>query len=452
MQTNNTDGKLYVKETKGFFQRIRRYMSVVLMGIFIFLPFIKFNGAQAILFDVSAQTIRIFSMTLYPQDMMIFVFIFILAAYLLFYVSVKYGRIWCGFTCPQTVWTFMFMWIENRIEGNVQQRKKIDDSLMSPKSLTLRVIKHSAWLLVSFTTATVFLSYFVPVTELYPGLINFNISGAVSGWITLFALCTYVNAGLIREKMCQHMCPYSRFQSAMVSSQTKLVTYDEKRGESRGARKINNKSSSELGDCVDCNICVHVCPVGIDIRDGYQADCINCGLCIDACDETMDKFGYDRGLIKFMSSEVQTTSNFKKYGYGALIIATMIFATLWVTSRDLFELTVIKDRQVLYRLNNDAQIENSYQLEIINKSIDKKYISVAVNSQQGFEVTPSEPFVVLANERLSKVVTVTNVGSNNSKFIQFKFDLVDDAGEILIERKATFQQNSMQGGVRAGGR
>lgn len=448
MQTSHTDGKLYVKETKGFFQRIRKLLSAFLIGLFILLPFIQFNGGQAILLDVTTQTIQIFAITLYPQDMMIFVFTFIFAAYLLFYVSVKYGRIWCGFACPQTIWAFMFMWVENRIEGNVQQRKKIDKSMTSIKSLSLRASKHIVWIMISFFSATVFMSYFVPVMELYPKIVNLEVGTAVIGWITLFTLCTYVNAGLIREKMCQHMCPYSRFQSAMVSSQTMLVSYDEKRGESRGPRKFNTTHKSGLGDCVDCHICVHVCPVGIDIREGYQADCINCGLCIDACDETMNKFGYEPGLIKFMSSVIQTSSSIKKYGYLVLMIATLLFASIWVNNRDMFELTVIKDRQVLYRVNNYDQIENSYQLEIINKSIDKKYISIVISEENGFEMTPSEPFWVQPNERFSKILTVTNMGENHNKFIPFKFSLLDENGKKLIERSATFQQYTIKFHVR----
>ena len=441
-QTTNIDRKIYVKEQSGKFQKIRRFLGWTLMIFFITLQFIQFNGHQAILFDVAAQTLTLFSLTLYPQDLMIFVYVFIFAAFLLFYVSTKFGRIWCGFTCPQTIWSFLFMWVENRFEGNMQQRKQLDNAPWSVSKLVKKSSKHFAWGIISVLTATAFMSYFVPATDIYKQLITFTMSGAITAWVGFFALCTYLNAGLVREKMCQHMCPYARFQSVMVNSQTKLITYDEKRGESRGPRKLKQAAPDHLGDCVDCKLCVQVCPVGIDIRDGLQFDCINCGLCIDACDQTMDKFNYDKGLIRFNAASKQVQSKVKDYSYILLMIFTLAASVVWLQQRDLFELTVIKDRNVLYRTNTQGLVENSFQLELLNKSNEEQVVFVQLKDLPDFTISPAHAIVLKPNEMHSKIVTVTAPETHETRFKEFEFALVNAGDTVFLKRQATFQQGS----------
>ncbi|MGB1029759.1 MAG: cytochrome c oxidase accessory protein CcoG, partial [Pseudoalteromonas marina] len=297
-------GPIYIREQKGFFQRIRRNLGWLLMLTFIAIPWIQYNGQQAVLLDVATQTFTIFGLTLLPQDFMILAMLFMVGAFALFFVTNWLGRVWCGYTCPQTIWMLMFTWVEQRIEGTRNQRIKLDKSKWTFSTWRKKIAKHSAWIVISVLTATSFMAYFIPAKNLYLGMLSFDWSGITTFWVLFFAGCTYGNAGFLREKMCTIACPYSRFQSVMFDKDTLVVTYDAERGENRGPRKRKaDPKSLNLGDCVDCNLCVEVCPAGIDIRNGLQYECINCGLCIDACDDTMNKFGYDKGLIKYASEK-----------------------------------------------------------------------------------------------------------------------------------------------------
>ena len=336
--------KIYIREQQGYYQRLRRTLNFLLVALFIVLPWITWQGEQAILFDVGAQTLRFFAWVLFPQDLMVFVLLFSLAAFALFFVTKKYGRVWCGFSCPQTVWTLIFNWVERRIEGTHHQSRALDNQPWSWKKAGLKSAKHLAWAVIAGLTAMVFMSYFYPAKALYSDVLTWSASALISGWVVFFAACTYINAGWIREKMCLHMCPYSRFQSVMFDAQTKLVTYDVARGEHRGPRKRTAKPS-ELGDCVDCNLCVQVCPVGIDIRNGLQYECINCGLCVDACNQVMDKFQYARNLISFAALKPGRTVNAALILYGVAIMAMVVGMVVWATNRVDFEVNVARDRQ-----------------------------------------------------------------------------------------------------------
>lgn len=428
-QTKHIDEKIYVKEQKGFYQKIRRSLSVLLMLAFIAIPFIQYQGEQAVLFDVAAQHLKVFSYYFYPQDLLIFTFIFIIAAFALFYVSSKYGRIWCGFVCPQTIWTLLFLWVEHRIEGNRQQRIKLDKQKLSVDKVLKKTAKHISWQAISVLTGVVFMSYFVPAIDIYTEFFTFDISPLISAWIMFFALCTYINASWIREKMCQHMCPYARFQSVMFNETTKVVTYDEIRGEQRGPRKLNQPKPDHLGDCVDCNLCVVVCPVGIDIRDGLQYDCINCGLCIDACDETMSKFSYAKGLIGYKGETVSRSKSKADYGYIALILISVVFLLLWITNRSQFEVSVLKDRNALYRINNVGAVENSYQIKILNKTNKPTEFELDNIGLDNFTIDISK--IVMAQAQTSSTFTVTLIAPENyqQKFKQFEFVLKDKTGQ-----------------------
>ncbi|KGJ98760.1 cytochrome c oxidase accessory protein CcoG [Thalassotalea sp. ND16A] len=438
-QTKAIDDKIYIKEQKGFYQSIRRYLSVALMMLFIVTPFIQYQGKQAILFDVEAQHLKVFSYYFYPQDLLIFTFVFIIAAFALFYVASKYGRIWCGFACPQTVWTLMFLWIENRIEGNRQQRIKLDKSKISIEKCAKKLGKHGMWLTVSLITALVFMSYFVPAEQIYIEFFTLNTTSIVTGWVWFFALCTYVNASWVREKMCQHMCPYARFQSVMFSDATSTVTYDIERGESRGPRKLNREKPQELGDCVDCNLCVQVCPVGIDIRDGLQYDCINCGLCIDACDQTMSKFSYAKGLIRFASETEQHSDSKAKYGYMALLLICVGFMANWLNNRSEFEVSVLKDRNALYRVNGLGEVENSYQLKILNKSDAKGHFKLSYQGLEGFRIESKKTLIVAPQQISNYTVTLIAPLGFKGKFETFDFVLQDESEEDkLLVTQSTF--------------
>lgn len=414
-QTQNIDDKIYIREQKGYFQNIRRVLNWFLVSAFILLPLVQYKGQQAVYFDLAKQKFTFFTITLFPQDLMIFCLLAILVAFLLFYFTRLYGRIWCGYTCPQTVWMLMFNWIERRVEGTHRQSQSLDRLPMGFNKAIKKITKHGLWLFLSLFTALVFISYFVPVYELYTSFFTLGASFVVQSWVYFFLLCTYINGGWIKEKMCLHICPYSRFQSVMFGKETKLITYDSERGESRGPRKRTAQKPINKGDCVDCNLCVEVCPVGIDIRKGLQYECINCGLCADACNFVMGKFNYAKGLIKYSAQEPVSQKFSFHIGYILISVITLGAMLGWGIIRDSFEVNVIRDRQSLYRINAHGQVENTFMLKTLNKTRHIQRYSVSVNNENflingavnrtlNYEVNPGEQatnvFYVIAKKPL----------------------------------------------------
>lgn len=418
------DNKIYIREETGRYQKIRRYLNVLLVALFIALPFLQYQGQQAILFDVGQQTLTLFKWVLYPQDLMIFALLFILAAFTLFLVTRHYGRVWCGFTCPQTVWTLGFNWIERRIEGTHNHSKALDKQTLSPRKFAVKSAKHTAWLATSLLTALVFMSYFYPATQLYREFLTFSAPALISGWTLFFAVCTYINAGWIREKMCTHMCPYSRFQAAMFDNSTSLVTYDKARGENRGPRKRNSPTHN-LGDCVDCTLCVQVCPAGIDIRSGIQYECINCGLCIDACDKVMAKFGYASKLIRFARAGRTTGRRFTNYLYGMAIIAIVLAMAGWAFDRQDFEGAISRDRNTLYRENSAGRIENTYTLTLLNKSRISKQFAVTITAPMDMRITQISDIIVAPGEKRIVPFSVEAMRNPNKEMTHVSFDVID---------------------------
>lgn len=365
---------IYVRKVKGFFSILRRRMNLFFLALFSILPWLQYNGQQALLFDISEQRFTIWSLTLWPQDLTLLAWIFIVAAFMLFFVTAFLGRVWCGYLCPQTVWTFIFIWFEEKIEGTANKRKKLDSQPMSLKKFWLKSLKHGAWLTFSLFTALTFAGYFTPMQELIVDFFTFNSSIALVSTVVFFTFCTYGNAGWMREIMCLHMCPYSRFQSAMFDKDTITVSYDAKRGENRGIRsRKDDPKSLGLGDCIDCNLCVQVCPTGIDIRDGLQYECINCALCIDACDGVMEKMNYPKGLIRHTTEHELSGKkvNFirpKLIGYAVVLIMMLSLLGYEISSRSPVEFDIIRDRNELSKENFEGEIENVYTLKILNKS------------------------------------------------------------------------------------
>lgn len=429
--------KIYIREETGHFQKIRRYLNVVLVTLFVALPFIQYQGQQAILFDVGRQTLTLFAWVLYPQDLMIFAFLFILAAFVLFLVTRHYGRVWCGFTCPQTVWTLAFNWVERRIEGTHNQSKALDKQPSSLTKVVVKGAKHSAWLALSLITALVFMSYFYPASRLYTEFFTFSAPALISGWTMFFTVCTYANAGWLREKMCTHMCPYSRFQAAMFDNSTSLVTYNETRGESRGPRKRFSQHK-DLGDCVDCNLCVQVCPAGIDIREGIQYECINCGLCIDACDKVMAKFGYPLKLINFSRAGRNSGLKFTNYLYGAAIIAILLAMGEWAIDRQDFEASISRDRNALYRENNAGHIENTYTLTVLNKSRVAKTYEIAIETPSDMQLINVPTINVAPGEKRNVPFSVEALSPMANTMQSVSFVIIDKSTNSVIGNEVMF--------------
>lgn len=372
--------QIYVRKVSGFFQRFRQRMNFVFLGLFIILPLLRYNGNQAILFDIGEQRFNLWGLTLWPQDLTLFAWLSMFAAFLLFFVTTFLGRVWCGYLCPQTVWTFIFIWFEEKIEGSANQRKKLDSQKMSVNKFWRKALKHLCWLLFSLFTALIFVGYFTPIDQLFIDFFTFNASLAATLVVWFFAFCTYGNAGWMREIMCLHMCPYARFQSAMFDKDTVTVSYDYNRGENRGPRgRKQDPKTLGLGDCIDCNLCVQVCPTGIDIRNGLQYECINCGACIDACDGVMDKMNYERGLIRYTTEHELKGKKVhflrsKLVGYAVVLICMSSLLVWEISNRQPVSFDIIRDRTELARENFNGEIENVYTLRILNKTqIDTTY-------------------------------------------------------------------------------
>lgn len=374
--------RIYVRAVKGLHQRLRRNMGFVFMALFMLLPWLQFNGEQAILLNIVEQKFNLFGMTLWPQDFTILAWIFIIGAFALFFVTTFYGRVWCGYMCPQTVWTFIFIWFEEKIQGTRNHRMKLDQEPWTAKKWWKKGLTHFCWLAFSLFTSLIFVGYFTPITTLFVDFFTFNASFWSVVFVLIFLFCTYANAGWMRETMCTHICPYARFQSAMFDKDTFTVTYDAKRGETRGprSRKDTDYKEKGLGDCIDCNLCVHVCPTGIDIRNGLQYECINCGACIDACDDTMEKMGYEKGLISYTtehSLEGKKTKVFrgKLVGYFLVLLAVCAAFAWTIIERKTVVMDIVRDRGALFRQTDEGLIENTYTLKVINKSqLEQTYV------------------------------------------------------------------------------
>jgi len=374
--------KIYTRKVEGFYQRIRLYTGWPLLLGYFLLPWLNWNGGQAVLFDLPKRQFTVFDITFWPQDFPLLALVMIIAAFALFATTAWVGRLWCGYSCPQTVWTAVFMWAEQWCEGSRNQRIKRDKGPWSREKLARKAAKHGIWLGFALLTGMTFVGYFSPIRALTVNF--FTVSLAESGgliwglswgeiaWINFFACATYINAGWLREQVCMYMCPYARFQSVMFDKDTLLVCYDHARGEKRGARKRDAEATRDgMGDCVDCQICVQVCPTGIDIRDGLQYQCINCALCIDGCNSVMDQMGYARGLIRY-STEHELEGKKTQFlrprliGYGLAVLLMLVFLLAALVSRIPLGLDVIRDRDRLYMETSGGFIENSYTLKILN--------------------------------------------------------------------------------------
>lgn len=385
----NPGSGIYVRQSKGTFQKLRRYGGWFLLALFVLTPWISFGDRQAILLDIGSQQFNFLGTTLFPQDLTLLALLFVIAAFGLFFITTFLGRVWCGYLCPQTVWTFMYIWFEEKLEGPANKRRKQDQLSMTSNLLVRKTLKHIAWIAIAIATGLTFVGYFVPVKELVVDFFTFNSDFLPAFWILFFAACTYGNAGWMRSIVCLHMCPYARFQSAMFDKDTYIVGYDPKRGEARGprSRKKDHKELG-LGDCIDCNLCVQVCPTGIDIRDGLQYECINCGACIDACNETMDKMGYEKDLISYTTEHKLAGHNThimrpKLIGYGIVMILMMGLFFAQIATVEPMGLDVLRDRNQLSRINSTGLVENTYTLKIINKTQQKQNYHLSVIGLKG---------------------------------------------------------------------
>ncbi|MBX2885271.1 MAG: cytochrome c oxidase accessory protein CcoG [Granulosicoccus sp.] len=384
--------KIYPREVHGLFARLRVTAALFLLGLFYSIPWFNWaieDGArQAVLFDLPARKFHIFWLTFWPQDFIYLTMMLILAALSLFFFTTLAGRLWCGYACPQTVWTETFLWIERVVEGSRSQQIRLDRHKRSRHTLTRKTLKHVLWIAFSLWTGFTFVGYFTPIRELAAAALEWSVSGWSLFWILFYAFATYGNAGWMREQVCLYMCPYARFQSAMFDKNTLIISYDETRGEPRAKGK---KRASTTGDCIDCSLCVQACPTGIDIRDGLQYECIGCAACIDACDDVMEKIKQPRGLIRYTTENALLGTPTRIIRPRVIIYAAVLlglFALLiWsVNQRVLVDIDVIRDRNVLYRELDDGIISNSYTLKILNKTEQTQTYLISVSGIEDLQL------------------------------------------------------------------
>jgi cytochrome c oxidase accessory protein FixG len=384
--------KIYTRKIEGFFQRIRLFTGWPLLLGYLLLPWTDWDGRQSVLFDLPARKFHILGLTFWPQDFPMLAFLLIIAAYTLFAVTTFAGRIWCGYTCPQTVWTSIFMWLEQKTEGSRNQRIRLDKSPWSAEKIARKIAKHGSWLFVGFVTGLTFVGYFYPIKDLVYDLATFNATGWAVFWTFFFTIATYVNAGWMREQVCKYMCPYARFQSVMFDHDTLIVSYDRGRGEPRGSRKRSaDIAQLSLGECIDCELCTQVCPTGIDIRDGLQYECIGCALCIDACNSVMDKMEYPRGLIRYTSErqlEGGKTHWLRPRIIGYVVVLCLMVGVFWyhMFTRIPLELTVIRDRNQLYVTTDAGDIDNIYTLHLVNMDENMHEFAISISGIEGAEI------------------------------------------------------------------
>jgi cytochrome c oxidase accessory protein FixG len=438
-------GPIHTRSFTGRFRNLRLLGAGLLFLLFFGTAWIDWNGRQAVLWDLDNRQFHIFGATFWPQDFILLSAILIIAAFGLFFITVLAGRVWCGYACPQSVWTWVFMRVEQITEGDRGQRIKLDAAPWSLQKLARRSAKHGLWLAVSVITAMAFVGYFTPVRQLTSDLLTLEMGATTAFWVLSFTAATYINAGWLREKVCRDMCPYSRFQSVMFDSDTLVISYDAARGENRGPRRKDADYKAEgLGDCIDCTMCVQVCPTGIDIRDGLQLECIGCGACVDACDSVMDKLGYARGLVRY-SSENELAGGKTHWlrprliGYAAML-AVMIGAFVWaLAERPLISLDVTRDRG-LFRENALGQIENIYSLKIINKTQQARSYAIALVDASDFELHGPRTLNLAPGEIRDLPVSVALTATHNAAGPQtLRFEVRDQAdSQSHVSTKSTF--------------
>ncbi|MCR1829050.1 cytochrome c oxidase accessory protein CcoG [Pseudomonas oleovorans] len=438
-------GPIHTRSFTGRFRNLRLLGAGLLFLLFFGTAWIDWNGRQAVLWDLDNRQFHIFGATFWPQDFILLSAILIIAAFGLFFITVLAGRVWCGYACPQSVWTWVFMRVEQITEGDRGQRIKLDAAPWSLQKLARRSAKHGLWLAVSVITAMAFVGYFTPVRQLTSDLLTLEMGATTAFWVLSFTAATYINAGWLREKVCRDMCPYSRFQSVMFDSDTLVISYDAARGENRGPRRKDADYKAEgLGDCIDCTMCVQVCPTGIDIRDGLQLECIGCGACVDACDSVMDKLGYARGLVRY-SSENELAGGKTHWlrprliGYAAML-ALMIGAFAWaLAERPLISLDVTRDRG-LFRENALGQIENIYSLKIINKTQQPRSYAISLVEPGDFELHGPSTLNLAPGEIRDLPVSVALTASHNAAGPQtLRFEVRDQAdSQSHVSTKSTF--------------
>ncbi len=434
VKAKSSDNLIHTRSFTGLFRTLRVAGAGFLFLAFFGTVWLNWGGRQAVLWDLAESKFHIFGATFWPQDFILLSALLIICAFGLFAITVFAGRVWCGYTCPQSSFTWLFMWCEKVTEGERNQRIKLHNAPWSLNKLARRSAKHTLWLGISMLTGLTFVGYFTPIRPLVAELLTWQIGGVSLFWVLFFTAATYINAGWLREAVCMHMCPYARFQSVMFDKDTLTISYDAARGENRGPRKREVKPAAVgLGDCIDCQLCVQVCPTGIDIRDGLQMECIGCAACIDACDSIMDKMGYARGLVSYTSEhQLQGGKTHllrpRLIGYSAVLLVMIAALVVALVERPMVSLDVTKDRG-MFRENAQGQIENIYSLKVINKTQQRQDYRLELVDADDFQLHGKTEISLAPGEISDVPVSVALLAdkpASSSQTLRFKVTDVDE--------------------------
>ncbi len=431
--------KVYPRDVTGTFAGLRKLAVVVLLGLYYILPWLNWDGRQSVLFDLPARKFYILGLTFWPQDFIFLTLMLIIAGLTLFFVTAVAGRLWCGYACPQTVWTEVYLWMERWVEGDRSKRIKLDASPWNTEKILRKTSKQVLWIGFALWTGFTFVGFFTPIRGLGQSVVSFQLGGWETFWLLFYSFATYGNAGILREQVCKYMCPYARFQSAMFDKDTLVIAYDEARGEPRGGRsKSDNRADKGLGDCIGCTLCVQVCPTGIDIREGLQIECIACAACIDVCDQVMDKMDYKRGLISYttehkLSGHKTRVLRPRILVYAILLLSLIAGLTWSVNQRILLRADLLRDRNALYRELPDEKIENVYTLKLINMDSKPHQYNIEVLNNENMTLFVSPEPELKAEEVGNFIVRIQapkNAGRGSMK-VDVRFSTLD---EPVIER------------------
>jgi cytochrome c oxidase accessory protein FixG len=443
---------IYPREVGGRFSSLR-WLCVWLTQLFFYgLPWLQWNGRQAVLFDLAARKFYILGVVLWPQDFIYLTVLLIICAYGLFLVTAIAGRVWCGFACPQTVYAEIFMWVERRIEGPRSARIRLDRQPWTFEKIGRKSAKHAIWGLIALWTGITFVGYFSPIRSLLEEIITLSLGPWEWFWVAFYSIATYGNAGWLREQVCKYMCPYARFQSAMLDKDTLVVTYDTLRGEPRSALRRKDEARADgVGDCIDCSMCVQVCPTGIDIREGLQYECIGCAVCIDACDSVMTKVGAPIGLIRYSSEHAMNgrwpAEKMRRrvlrprvlvYSALLLLIVAAFFGALYL--RTPLKLDVIRDRGVLSREVDGGMIENIYRLQIMNTSETAHRYRISVSGVDSIALASPDDVLLAPASSLAVPVRVRiepGQGKAGANKIVFALQ-AEDGSHLRVSEPAVF--------------
>ena len=436
---------IHPKQIWGNSHKWRVYGGIVLFSLFFFTPWITWGDRPLVFFDLTLRQFHILNMTFWPQDFFFLAWFLIIAAFALFLFTTIAGRLWCGFTCPQTIWTFIFVFVEEKLEGPAHIRRKRDGQVLTKQERTRKVIKHILWLIISLVTGLTFVAYFYPIRELLSDAITLQLPLSALFWVGLFTYLTYMDAGFLREQVCIYMCPYARFQSVMYDDDTLAVAYNAGTGEPRMSKAKSDFESSGQSQCIDCTMCVQVCPTGIDIRDGMQIDCINCGLCIDACDDVMESIGRPKDLITF--NTVNRLKGIKSKIIRPKTLAYMAVLTIMCTlfvyqllNRSDVEASLTHNRDRMYQMTKSGSVLNYYTFKIANKS-QLKHDYIVTITNDNFTLREAEPIPLNKGEFLETFFTVESQltdGPETQGIQKIMFEIKAADGSSLKQLESRF--------------